>query len=116
MGVWPDIVPPSQYAEPPADWEDPRLPDLNKIWAIARGNGYAVGLHGSMKRDCDLIAVPWVDCANAVMTLVDDLCRALNARVVGDIEAKPHNRVAMILQVDGYVKPIDLSVLMPVNK
>ena len=34
---------------------------LPKIRAAARELGYAIGLHGSMTRDLDLMAVPWVD-------------------------------------------------------
>jgi len=32
---------------------------LPKIREVARSCGYAIGLHGSMRRDLDLIAVPW---------------------------------------------------------
>lgn len=34
---------------------------LPKIRQAAREKGYAVGLHGSLARDYDLIAVPWVE-------------------------------------------------------
>lgn len=34
---------------------------LPSIRAVARVLGYAIGVHGSMQRDLDLIAVPWVD-------------------------------------------------------
>lgn len=33
------------------------LPDIRRI---AREHGYAVGLHGSVQRDLDLIIVPWI--------------------------------------------------------
>ena len=33
-----------------------RMPAIREA---AKGCGYAVGLHGSMRRDLDLIAVPW---------------------------------------------------------
>jgi len=33
---------------------------LPKIRGAARDCGYAIGLHGSVRRDLDLIAVPWV--------------------------------------------------------
>ena len=32
---------------------------MSAIREAAKGCGYAVGLHGSMRRDLDLIAVPW---------------------------------------------------------
>lgn len=34
---------------------------LNEVRYAARANGYALGSHGSMRRDFDLIAVPWVE-------------------------------------------------------
>jgi hypothetical protein len=63
-----------------------------------------------MKRDCDLIAVPWIANARPVADLIAAICAAINAREVGEIEQKPQGRVAITLQVDGWVKPIDLSI------
>jgi len=108
--IWPDFVAPVKYENASIDWTDPSLPDFRKIWETARSCGYAVGLHGSMKRDCDLIAVPWVENATGPEMLIVRLCEALNAREVGPREPKPHGRVAVNLQVDGWVKLIDMSI------
>lgn len=113
MTVWPDFDAPAQYENPPDGWEDPRLPDFRKIWSVAKACGYAVGLHGSMKRDCDMIAVPWVGNPSNISVFTHRLCNALGARIVGDIETKHHGRIALTIQVDGYVKPIDLSIVQP---
>lgn len=64
-GTWPQFIAPPKYENPCEGWEDPKLPDFRLIWEVARGCGYAIGLHGSMKRDVDLIAVPWTDEARA---------------------------------------------------
>ena len=109
--VWPDFVAPPQYENPAEGWEDPRLPNFRLIWEVAEHNGYAVGLHGSMKRDCDLIAVPWVEYAQPPQMLIEMLCVALKAKQIGAVAAKPFRRIAVTLQVDGWVKPIDLSIL-----
>lgn len=109
--AWPDFAAPPKYENPPDGWEDPRLPDFQKIWETARKLGYAVALHGSMKRDCDLVAVPWVDNASPWGELVHDLCMALDARVVGGKEIKPNGRIAFSLQINGYYKLIDLSII-----
>lgn len=109
--VWPDFIPPSKYANPDPRWKDPAMPDFRLIWKIARECGYAVGLHGSMRRDCDMIAAPWTNAATTASHLVDRLCAALNATVVGEVEGKPHGRLAYNLQIDGYVKVIDISVM-----
>ena len=47
------------FKDPESGWEDPALPDINRIRKLAREVGYAVCVHGSLKRDFDLIAVPW---------------------------------------------------------
>jgi hypothetical protein len=109
-GVWPDFIAPPKHENPHPSWTDPRLPDFRLIWKVARECGYSIGLHGSMKRDCDLIAVPWVDDAKPAAALIEALCAALNARQLGSIAQKPLGRIAVTLQVDGWVKPIDLSV------
>lgn len=108
--VWPDFVAPPKYEDPPPGWTDPGLPNFRTIWEAARLCGYAVGLHGSMRRDVDLIAVPWTDDAISHYALIELLCSKLNARQIGSIETKPHGRVAVILQIDGWYRPIDLSI------
>lgn len=109
-GVWPDFIAPQRFPDAAPGWEDPALPDFRLIWAAAREVGYSVGLHGSMKRDCDLIAAPWTDEAVGSAEVVDHLCKALNARIVGGPEHKPMGRVAVSLQIDGWFKVIDLSI------
>lgn len=41
-----------------------------KLVEVAREQGYALAVHGSMVRDFDLIAVPWSDTACDALTLV----------------------------------------------
>lgn len=107
---WPDITPRPKHQNPCEGWVDPELPDFRKIWKIARACGYAVGLHGSMVRDVDLIAVAWTESAFGSGVLVDAVCKGLNARVIGS-EVKPRGRVAHSIQIDGYFKVIDLSIV-----
>lgn len=111
IGVWPNFAAAPIFEDAIEGWEDPRLPDFNLIWTIARKHGYAVGLHGSMRRDVDLIAAPWVDWAADPLHLIEHLCAALNARVVSGPEQKPYGRIAWNLQIDGWVKIIDISVV-----
>jgi hypothetical protein len=114
MKTWPELVPPPQHDNPLEGWEDPKIPDIVEIWKIARKAGYAVGVHGSLRRDFDLIATPWTDEAIGKGDLVELLCDGLNAKIIGGPEEKPHGRVGVILQVDGYYKHIDLSI-MPIR-
>ena len=108
---WPDLTAPPTHEHPAPGWTDPALPDFRLIWKVARECGYSIGIHGSLKRDVDLIAVPWTDEAVGNAALVSALCAALNARQVGGPEHKPHDRTAVTLQIDGWYKPIDLSIM-----
>lgn len=110
VAVWPNVIAPAQYDNPAPGWEDPKLPDFKLIWKLAREVGYAVGIHGSLKRDVDLIAAPWTDEAVGNAALIDHLCAGLPATCIAGPEHKPHGRVAVTLQLDGYFKPIDLSI------
>ena len=74
------------------------LPELRDA---ARVCGYALGLHGSMTYDLDLIAAPWVEFAEAPEVLVFDLRRVLEAAGLGGFvtdkrsdSPKPHGRRA----------------------
>ena len=110
-GVWPNFIAPAKYDNPDPRWSDPVLPDFRTIWRVARECGYAIGLHGSMKRDCDMIAVPWTEDAVMAFVLIERLCAALDAKPIGKIAGKPHGRLGWCLQVDGYMKAIDISVM-----
>lgn len=82
----------------------------------ARELGYAIGVHGSIKRDIDLIAVPWTDAAVDAVELADALL-AETERVIGFAvygndgdfpRPKPHGRRCWTIHFNGTY--IDLSV------
>lgn len=110
-GIWPDVIAPAMHENPALGWVDPACPDLVLIWRLAREVGYAVGVHGSLKRDFDLIAAPWTDQAVSTTDFVAHMVKGLSASIVGVNTAKPHGRTAVTLQLDGWFKPIDLSIL-----
>lgn len=97
------------------------------IREVARRSGYAVGVHGSLTRDCDLIAAPWTRKSVSAYTLATRICNAVcrypslkahdyyyrHLRAVasmGNSREKPHGRQAFSIFVgpDCY---IDLSVM-----
>lgn len=96
---------------------------LPKLREAARAEGYALGLHGSLRRDLDLIAVPWVEkCSDK-----ETLARALHRAACGiesqtyHWEQKPHGRAAASFPIcfpdfhDGTqlsLGHIDLSVML----
>jgi len=90
-----------------------RLPIIRRV---AREFGYAIGLHGSGRRDLDLIAAPWTGTAHSAQELVDAICLAVHG-IVNDppgLEKSPsrrdHGRLAWSIQIGGG-RYIDLSVM-----
>lgn len=65
---------------------------------VAKGYGYAIAVHGSLIRDVDLLAVPWIE--NTAITpsmLAEGIAAALPGVVKGPWEKKPHGRVAVVI-------------------
>ncbi|MVM34242.1 hypothetical protein GO755_29700 [Spirosoma sp. HMF4905] len=53
---------------------------LNLLQEKAREMGYNLVLHGSLNRDCDLIAIPWVDEPKPHLELIQQLDYILTGR------------------------------------
>ena len=79
---------------------------------VARSCGYALAIHGTMARDCDLIAVPWTDEAVSPRELVEKLKTVAGACYghpeddhlflslqKGTYNVKPHGRRAVSLHL-----------------
>ena len=120
--------PPITYT--PGEWFDATTVDLmqaffeSRLPAIreaAKEHGYAIGLHGSMRRDLDLIAAPWREGAAEPDTLAHAIAMAacgITRAGAYEWEKKPAGRVATCLPIcwthrhgvlsDGH---IDLSVM-----
>lgn len=97
----------------------------------ARSCGYALAVHGSMKRDVDLIAVPWVEEALEPEELVENLLVTLRSETGGEAffrnddpdpngehcwcsrnpQPKPHGRLAWAIRFSAGGPQIDLSVV-----
>lgn len=91
---------------------------LPAIREAARFHGYAVAVHGSLKRDIDLVAIAWTDQAIAPDEIVKVICGAVggvlgNCVRMADHTVKPHGRVAYTLIHTGFGAEIDLSVIPP---
>lgn len=85
--------------------------ELPGIVAVARELGYALGVHGSLARDLDVIACPWVETAAPAEELVE----AIRAKVGGCLSTqgpteRPHGRRAWSIHLGGGPY-IDLSVM-----
>lgn len=100
----------------PADgWVWPGLPDIGRIRELAREVGYAIGVHGSLERDLDLIAAPWVADAVEPMELAEHIAYGLGGNVVDfERQDKPCGRWSCNIHTPDWTKMIDLSVMPPV--
>lgn len=97
---------------------------------IANDHGYALAVHGSLHRDFDLIAVPWIESASDALTLIRAMRR--KTRTVTQHEMsdrkwhkdcsptqKPHGRVSYSLHVTNsgmYGGYLDISVMPRARK
>ena len=108
----------------PGEQEEFYLSILPSIRTVARVLGFAIGVHGSLRRDLDLIAVPWRDgyaTKDALAKAVQYAACGIKSETVTWHE-KPCGRVATSLPIcwTADKRPsaghIDLSVMMPNNE
>lgn len=90
------------------------------IAEIARENGYALAVHGSVSNDFDLLAVPWVDTAvdadTLIRTIITKLDWARDQAYSVDrlfeapfVEQKPLGRRSWCIPMHGEAR-LDISV------
>lgn len=96
---------------PDKNWTPLELPDVEKIRELAKEVGYAIGEHGTQERDLDLIAAPWSEEALKYnyREVMEHIAKGMGGRVLA-VEGKPLGRRACTIQLNGWFKPIDLSV------
>lgn len=87
---------------------------LNSFRKAALECGYSLALHGSMARDMDMIAVPWVEDAKTPDELVIAISDCIDGTVwkdhhLFDRHEKPHGRISYTLSIMGDWQ-IDLSI------
>jgi hypothetical protein len=87
------------------------LPGLVRV---AKECGYALAVHGSLKRDMDLVAIPWVEEAVTAKALIQKLSETVrwksDAGPVSQKALKPHGREAWVLPL-GCGLALDVSVM-----
>lgn len=85
-----------------------------RLREVAAQHGYALALHGSLQKDLDVLAVPWVEDASPVQELVEALVERCGGFLTGPPyeRAKPHGRAAWSIMLGGCVGGyVDLSVM-----
>lgn len=77
---------------------------------ICRNHGYALAVHGSMARDFDVVAIPWVDDAADPDIVVGDITDSLALHLARDPDVVAHGRIryAITMWGEGFV---DLSFM-----
>lgn len=99
---------------------------LPRIRGAAKDLGYAIGIHGTLTRDLDLLAVPWTDDAAEPMALVKMIAKTVGGFVIGDRTnergyisdhptEQPHGRMSWNICWGGKAF-IDLSVMPRIEK
>lgn len=85
-------------------------PDLAEI---CREAGYALAVHGSLARDFDLVAIPWVENVIIPEIVVQEITKKFSVKQIGEPECKLHGRLCYTLAWMGEAF-IDFS-FMPVQ-
>lgn len=92
-------------------WED--------LKNAALSHGWALGLHGSLSSDMDIMAMPWDEHASAVEIMIEQLCICFtdSAQLQDTLKVskdKPNNRVVYTLSIwaDFY---LDINVIQSAN-
>lgn len=84
---------------------------LPKIRELSRLHGYAIAVHGSMIRDCDIIAVPWVEDASDMEPLLRDIIIACEGTLQKDeCDGKPFGIKAYNIMIGGHLY-FDLKIV-----
>ena len=89
---------------------------IEPVRAAAFECGYAIAIHGTLDRDIDLIAIPWIEVTASVEVLLAKVCRAARGRA--DIQGwrqRPHGRLVRIINLE-QGEYIDFSITPKVQK
>lgn len=97
--------------KPPARTNAPLYANVySTLVPIARAHGYALAVHGSMARDLDLVAVPWVEQPQPAADMVAAFAKAVYFELILGPEPKLHGRQVWTLAFPGECF-VDLSVM-----
>lgn len=72
-------------------------------------HGYALAVHGSLKRDFDLVAVPWAETPSEPKEVIKEITTSFCIEEIGVPAMKNHGRVAHTISVGFGECALDLS-------
>jgi hypothetical protein len=96
---------------------------------IAKRHGYALAVHGSLHRDFDLVAIPWIEEASEPLKLIRAIKKAMRAVTqhentdhlipLCDPRERPHGRIGYALHFTNqgmYGGYLDISIMSLIPK
>lgn len=85
-----------------------------KLLEIAQECGYNLAVHGSMQRDFDMVAIPWVQNCTTSIVLISKLSQWLKGKIEAPdfAKEKPHGREPWVIHIEEG-KYLDISVITP---
>lgn len=88
---------------------------FSSLQEIAKEHGYNLVVHGSMNRDLDLIAIPWIDNPSSHLTVLQHMSKYLGAKEYEYIEQYgysklPGGRDSYIINLDRRSKETNFKI------
>lgn len=71
-------------------------PELAKI---TRKHGYALAIHGTLGRDCDLVCIPWIMTPSDPDVVVKEITTKFYLKQIGEPEFKLHQRLVYTISI-----------------
>lgn len=82
---------------------------------VCRKHGYALTIHGSLARDFDVVAVPWIEEPSQPQAVIDEITGRFSIRQIGEPQKKLHGRIAYTVSIVFGSTALDFS-FMPICK
>lgn len=83
----------------------------SELAEVCRKHGYALAIHGSLARDFDIIAIPWVENPSIPDDVIKEITRDFALKDSGAKTTKLHGRIVYTLVFCGGDVFIDLSFM-----
>ena len=83
----------------------------HELAEVARSFGYTLAVHGSLSKDFDLIAVPWVEGAASPEAVIAEIEDQFALKATGGLVLKPHGRLCQTMVFAGGDTFLDLSFM-----
>lgn len=81
-----------------------------ELVALFRDHGYALAVHGSLRRDFDLVAIPWAETVSDPVVILRAITSQWAITLAGEITEKPHGRLCQSIAIGGFCA-VDLSFI-----